>query len=100
MPSLTSILTSHIAWSQKTFGSGRRTIGITKHIGKEVEEVIANPTDLEEWIDIVILALDGAWRAGYTPEEIEAGLVKKIQTNRSRTYPHPTSEDEPSEHER
>jgi hypothetical protein len=63
-------------WSRKTFGPGPRTIGIRNHILKELAEIIAEPTDLEEWIDVVILALDGAWRAGHNPATI-AGAVPR-----------------------
>lgn len=47
-------------WSRKTFGEGKRTIGILAHIRKELAEIEAKPDDLEEWIDVVILALDGS----------------------------------------
>lgn len=50
-------------WSRETFGNGPRTIGILKHIRKELEEIEADPFDLEEWIDVFMLATDGFWRA-------------------------------------
>lgn len=52
------------AFSQKTFGPGQRVKGLCSHIRKELREIEKAPTDLEEWIDVIILALDGAWRAG------------------------------------
>ena len=60
-------------WSEKTFGPEDRAFGIVAHIKKELDEIIDKPNDISEWIDVVILALDGAWRAGYTPDEIIAG---------------------------
>jgi hypothetical protein len=48
----------------------------------------------------VILALDGAWRAGYDADQIVQALFNKLAKIRTRTYPKPTSEDEPSEHDR
>lgn len=51
-----------IKWSSETFGLGRRNKGIVEHIRKELREVEQKPYDLEEWIDVAILALDGAWR--------------------------------------
>ncbi|WP_231753038.1 dATP/dGTP pyrophosphohydrolase domain-containing protein [Burkholderia sp. TSV86] len=51
-------------FSERTFGPGARTAGVCDHIRKELKEIEANPGDLTEWIDVVILALDGAWRAG------------------------------------
>lgn len=42
---------------------------------------------LSEWIDVAILALDGAWRAGYSPSEIISALVAKQTKNESRQWP-------------
>jgi len=101
-PAHGSALVSYIQrqeeWSAKTFGNGVRTKGITAHIRKELLEIEAAPHDVEEWIDVVILALDGAWRAGYSPEQIVAALEAKQAKNFKRTYPMPISEDIPSEH--
>ena len=97
-----STLSDYIArqesWSSKTFGNGVRTKGITEHIRKELLEIEAAPHDVEEWIDVVILALDGAWRAGYSPSQICAALEAKQAKNFKRNYPMPISEDHPSEH--
>jgi len=84
-------LAKHLArqreWSERTFGPGERTAGVLDHIRKELREIEADPTDLEEWIDVVILALDGAWRMGYSPAQIIAALVAKSAKNRSRKWP-------------
>jgi hypothetical protein len=85
-------------WSEKTFGTGRRTEGICKHIEKELQEIRKNPADVYEWVDVVILALDGAWRAGHTPLSIIAAMHTKAAVNRAREWPAPVSEDEPVEH--
>ena len=74
-------------WSQKTFGPGDRAKGVVDHIRKELLEIEQHPTDLEEWIDVVILALDGAWRAGYHPGEIVMALTKKQAKNEARNWP-------------
>lgn len=89
---------NHKAWSEKTFGLGPRTEGNLKHIEKEIAEVRKDPTDLMEWIDIAILALDGAWRAGYTAKEIEMALVLKQSINFNRQWPAPGPADQPVEH--
>lgn len=86
------------SWSRRVFGHGRRTGGLAEHIRKELVEIAEHPTDLLEWIDVVILALDGAWRAGYTPDEIVAALEGKQQANMARQWPAPVSEDMPVEH--
>lgn len=74
-------------FSLKTFGPGSRTKGVLDHIRKELIEIESEPHDLEEWVDLVLLALDGAWRAGFTPEEICAGIVLKQTKNELRTWP-------------
>ena len=75
------------AWSEQTFGPGDRSHGVVDHIRKELDEIIASPGDLSEWIDVVILALDGAWRSGFTPEQIVDALVAKQTKNEGRTWP-------------
>ena len=80
-------LTRQRAFSENTFGPGQRTEGIIDHITKELKEVALTPDDIEEWIDIVILALDGAWRAGASPDKIIHTLVTKQTKNESRSWP-------------
>jgi hypothetical protein len=75
------------AFSRRTFGPGQRTLGILDHIRKELREIETTPRDLSEWIDVVILALDGAWRAGHEPEEIVAALERKQTENEARAWP-------------
>lgn len=74
-------------FSERTFGPGPRTKGVLDHIRKELEEIEANPLDLEEWIDVVILALDGAWRAGHSPADIVGALLAKQEKNEARDWP-------------
>jgi len=74
-------------WSEKTFGPGERTVGVIDHIRKELVEIEAKPTDLSEWIDVLILGFDGALRMGFTPEQIIAGLTAKQTKNEARTWP-------------
>lgn len=74
-------------WSGRTFGPGDRAAGVIDHIRKELCEIEAAPGDLSEWIDVVILALDGAWRAGYSPDQIIAQLRAKHAKNKARSWP-------------
>lgn len=77
-----------IEFSKKTYGPGNRWDGVTDHIEKELYEIrVAEGSDLVEWIDVIILAIDGAWRAGFQPEEIVAALVAKQTKNESRKWP-------------
>lgn len=84
---LTEHLARQAAWSLQTFGPGARTFGLLSHIRSELDEISAQPDDLYEWIDVVILAFDGAWRAGYTPEQIAEALAAKQAKNETRTWP-------------
>ncbi|MFU5001894.1 dATP/dGTP pyrophosphohydrolase domain-containing protein [Pseudomonas paraeruginosa] len=74
-------------FSERTFGPGSRAAGVVDHIRKELREIEENPGDLAEWIDVVILALDGAWRTGATPAQIIDALLAKQAKNESRTWP-------------
>jgi hypothetical protein len=95
-------LTRQRDWSAKTFGPGPRANGILDHIRKELHEIEAEPGDLKEWIDVVILALDGAWRSGATPQQIIDALVAKQEKNELRKWPdwRTASENEAIEHDR
>ena len=95
---LKTYIEKQMAWSKKTFGPGMRTEGILKHIAHESDEIRKKPGDLLEWIDVMILALDGAWRAGYSAQEIMTALLYKQTVNFSRSWPPPGPEDQPNEH--
>ncbi len=81
------------AFSERAFGPGLRTQMITDHIRKELVEVEAEPEDLEEWVDVILMGLDGAWRcvthgteAGRI-RDIAQGMVAKLAKNEKRTWP-------------
>ncbi len=74
-------------FSEQTFGPGARTKGVIDHIRKELIEIEAAPRDLKEWTDVILLALDGAWRAGHSPEAIAAGILMIQTRNERRTWP-------------
>lgn len=74
-------------WSRETFGPGSHNNGIIDHIEKELKEIEAAPYDLEEWVDVIILSIDGAWRAGHEPQEIIDGIIAKQKKNESRRWP-------------
>lgn len=74
-------------FSRATFGPGTRTTGVLDHIRKELVEVAADPNDITEWADIVILAFDGALRAGHEPQDIIDAIIAKQARNESRVWP-------------
>ncbi len=98
----------HIDWSQSTFGSGRRTVGLCKHIAKELDEIRGAPADVFEWIDVIILGIDGATRCAIdnnvplcaVAEHVATRLAAKQDANHLREWPKTSNEDEPTEHVR
>lgn len=74
-------------FSLNTFGPGTRLNGVLDHLRKELVEVEAKPNDLSEWIDLVLLACDGAWRQGYEPKQIADALDAKLTKNEKRVWP-------------
>ncbi len=75
-------LQRHKEWSWATFGSphdGRGPAGPHDHIAKELKEIEADPDDREEWIDVVILAIDGCLRSGATFAMLDEDLGKRIR---------------------
>jgi hypothetical protein len=95
---LAEYLTHQRRWSERTFGPGMRTIGIGEHIRKELQEIAAEPTDTAEWIDVIILAMDGFWRAGGKPEQLMPMLRSKQRVNFCRKWPAPQPDDKATEH--
>ncbi len=84
-------LRRQMKFSARTYGPGDRTDGVCDHIRKELNEVQADaaagvPT-LPEWVDVIILGFDGAWRSGATPEQIVAAIVAKQTKNEVRRWP-------------
>jgi len=84
---LIEILKRQKEFSEKTFGPGHRPEGLCDHIRKELDEIAAAPYTLEEWIDVVILAFDGAWRSEHSPSQIVEALIAKQKKNESRKWP-------------
>lgn len=55
-------LTRQLAFSRATFGPGERREAVLDHIRKEIAEVEAFGGESSEWVDLVILSLDGLLR--------------------------------------
>ena len=102
------------AFSLETFGPDYR--GVPEHIVEELLEVEAAVTEgedeLAEWVDVILLGIDGAQRCGHLPaegqakrrpsaEEICEALLKKLRHNSEvRLWPdwRLSSPDEPIGH--
>lgn len=80
-------LTRQREFSERTFGPGSRVAGVLDHIRKELDEVRAEPDDLSEWADLVILAFDGALRQGADPQAILDAIEAKQSRNEAREWP-------------
>lgn len=55
-------LLRQMAFSHATFGPGTRTAGVVDHIRKKLAEVLEANGSADEWVDVVILSLDGLTR--------------------------------------
>lgn len=88
-------------WSQTTFGpdAERGPTGPLKHLAKEVQEALADPSDVFEYADMVFLVFDAARRAGFSFEHLESAVWRKLRINRERKWG-PRTGDEPIEHVR
>lgn len=92
-------------WSRRTFGPGSREAGVIDHIRKElleIETAESGEDKLAEWVDVVILALDGAWRCGGNPQQILDAVHAKQARNEARVWPdwRTMSADKAIEHDR
>lgn len=84
---LVAHLRRQAAFSDRTFGPGKRVDGVCDHIRKELVEVQQSGGSLAEWVDVIILGLDGAWRSGATPEQIVTAIEAKQSKNECRRWP-------------
>jgi len=79
------------AFSRATFGPGAHTKGVIDHIRKELIEIEAEPRDLTEWVDVILLAFDGLWRCAQErdiPIEVAVGAIAiKQDRNERRDWP-------------
>ncbi len=76
-------------WSLRTFGPGYSCQRILDHMKKEIAEVesASSSERLGEWIDLILLAFDGAWRSGAGTAEICHAIENKQKINESRQWP-------------
>ena len=106
-------LIRQMAFSHARFGPGERTNGVIDHIRKELDEVSEANGESSEWVDVVILALDGLTRRlaycnGQRSDpqrvaEMACAMIEGKQTrNEARTWPdwRTQSADKAIEHDR
>lgn len=93
-------------WMNNTFGSdeerGAETWrGTLAHAKLEMAEIEASRgKDLEEWVDLIMLSMASAIRAGFSPAEIAKGIQDKHMKNTTRNWPdwRTMDPDQPIEH--
>ncbi len=99
-PTIRQLWDDHAEWSQETFGSDTELgpIGALKHLQKEADEAMDDPSDVMEYADMLLLLIDSARRAGHTWDGLVNAADEKLHTVlKSRTYPKP-KDGEPSFH--
>ena len=91
-------LIRQMVFSKATFGPGKRTNGVLDHISKEIDEVRESNGSPEEWVDLVILSLDGltralwgdnedGWSADIAAEQAVSLIKNKQAVNEGRDWP-------------
>lgn len=73
-------------WSISTFGDDIPMEGVIRHLRKELDEVERDPKDLEEWVDVIFLAMDGAQRSGFSGKALVVKMIEKHQKNLRREW--------------
>lgn len=80
MEKLLAFFEEHRRWSLRTFGK-RKPEPPLYHLQEEVEEMLDNPKDIKEYADGILLIMDAAQNAGFTPEEVLAAMMQKFHTD-------------------
>ena len=75
-------------WATRTFRAGRAADPRPPlhHLNKEVGELLAEPFDLEEYADALLLLLDAAYLAGFTFSDIFDAARIKFAINQKRQW--------------
>lgn len=60
-----------------------------KHLQKEVSELAAKPSDLEEIADCMILLAGLVHKQSYTPEDLRQAIREKLEINKKRVWGQP-----------
>jgi len=91
---MTEFIRLYKKFSTKAFGpntdENNREAGVINHIRLELKEITKaeTPEDkMAEWVDIILLGIDGAWRTGCTPAQIAKAVWAKFQKNLTRDWP-------------
>jgi hypothetical protein len=73
-------------WQDRTFGTAQGPIGALNHLSQEVEEAKADPTDIIEYVDCLMLIMAASRRAGFTFDQLHAAFLRKLEINKQRRW--------------
>lgn len=88
-----SIFNNHAEWSQKQFGddSVHGPEGPAERLVEEAGELQANPADIMEQADCLLLLFDIARRSGYSLTMLLMAAQLKLEVNKTRKWDNPPS---------
>jgi hypothetical protein len=88
LESFAALFDAKYEWSKKVIGPNRSPKGLADHIRKELLEIEAKPEDLVEWVDVAMIAMDGAARfAGANGAAFVRTMREKHEANLARDWP-------------
>jgi dATP/dGTP diphosphohydrolase len=74
------------AWSDETFGSHERRLGMIAHLKRECDELAEDPGDIKEMADCFLLLLDIAAHGGYSVADLMKAASAKFTECKKRKW--------------
>lgn len=72
-------------WAEETFPQ-RTNHSILTHLRRELDEIEANPDDLTEWADVILLFMHGLRERNFNIAQLVEALEKKFEINKNRKW--------------
>lgn len=76
------------AWSRNTFKDSTMESNLD-HLRDELNEIVENPNDIEEWADVIMLYMNAASFAGHSMDDILVAVNEKLEKNKKRKWGEP-----------
>jgi hypothetical protein len=88
-PDVDALQSECCEWTFATFGTPeqRGPFGPLDHLRKEIDEILADPSDVVEFVDAYMLLQDATARAGHRMSDVIAGVRPKLAINKQRKWP-------------
>lgn len=77
-------------WSEETFGTSDPQAPL-HHMESEIQEVLNEPYNIEEYSDCFMLLLDALRKAGFTADQLIEAAYAKLEVNKSRIWGSPNA---------